>query len=249
MDSASYSHAVVGTPAESSLHTGPYDLGGGSERVLAAVNRIGRPLASFKRGDRVRGATGMSLRSGYSYLLEAAPGDLKVAAVAEADGFDPELTPGEILMLGAFEGKYLNDCVSEFPAEWFLGALMTGSLSPATPDPVRCNYFGIKSRLPLAEWKKGGWIPRRGGRKGADDRYKGMLADPSVNPDERGWFQWYCRYWMGRRLPEIDAIQIKRWRSFRRHAGAIRANCRRGDLTCRPRERQALLQWAYNPFI
>ena len=241
----------------------PYDLGGGSERVLAAVNRVGRPLAAFKRGDRVRGAGGMALRKGYSYVLEAAPGDLKAEGFhtsATADGmltlsretresFSPELTPGEMLMLGVFEGKYLNDCVAEFPAEWFLGALMTGSLSPAGPDPERCNYFKTKSRLPLAEWRRGGWAPRRGGHRGNADRYGGVLADPAVNPDERGWFQWYCRYWMGRRLPEIDAIQIKRWRAFRRHAGAIRANCAHGDLSCRPRERQALLQWAYNPFI
>lgn len=221
----------------------PYDLGGGSEQVLAAVNRIGRPLAAFKRGDRVRGAGGMALRKGYSYVLETAPG-------TEFDpSFKPELTPGEMLMLGVFEGKYLNDCVAEFPAEWFLGALMTGSLSPAGADPVRCNYFKTKSRLPLAEWRRGGWAPRRDGRRGNADRYGGVLADPAVNPDERGWFQWYCRYWMGRRLPEIDAIQIKRWRAFRRHAGAIRANCARSDLSCRPRERQALLQWAYNPFI
>jgi hypothetical protein len=223
-----------------------YDLGGGSERVLAAVNRSGRPLATFKRGDRVRGATGMALTRGYSYVLEAEPGDMEDGA---AVGFTPELTPAEMLMLGVFEGKYLNDCVTEFPAEWFLGALMTGSLSPAGADPVRCNYFGTKSRLPLGEWRRGGWAPRHGGRRGQADRYGGVLADPAVNPDERGWFQWYCRYWMGRRLPEIDAIQIKRWRAFRRHAGAIRANCARGDLTCRPRERQALLQWAYNPFI
>ncbi len=221
-----------------------YDLRGGAERVLAAVNRHGRPLATFKRGDRVRGATGMALTRAYSYVLDAAPG-----IMTDASDFEPELTPGEMLMLGVFEGKYLNDCVSEFPAEWFLGALMMGHLSPAGPDPARCNYFGIKSRLPLSEWRRGGWAPRRGGRRGNHDRYHGVLADPTVNPDERGWFQWYCRFWMGRRLPEIDAIQIKRWRAFRRHAGAIRVNCRRGDLTCRPRERQALLQWAYNPFI
>jgi hypothetical protein len=247
MESASSSGRAAGgagAGGASSFSTeGTYDLGGGSERVLAAVNRVGRPLAAFKRGDRVRGAGGMALRHGYSYVLEAEPGE----------GFDarfaPELTPGEMLMLGVFEGKYLNDCVAEFPAEWFLGALMTGSLSPAGPDPERCNYFKTKSRLPLAEWRRGGWAPRRGGHRGDDDRYRGVLADPAVNPDERGWFQWYCRYWMGRRIPEIDDIQIKRWRAFRRHAGAIRANCKRGDLVCRPRERQALLQWAYNPFI
>jgi hypothetical protein len=210
------------------------------EELQSSLLRGGRSLASFKPGDRVRGATGMSLRSGYSYMLEAAPGDLP------AD-FRPDLTPQEMLMLGVFEGKYLNDCVGEFPAEWFLGALMTDRLSPENPDPERCNLFGVASRQPLSVWKENGWAPSRGFR--GDDNYGGILADPMQNPDERGWFQWYCRFWMGRRLPVVDAIQIRRWRSFRRHAGAIRANCRRGGLKCRPRERQALLQWGYNPFI
>lgn len=211
-----------------------------TDELRSSLLRVGRPLASFKRGDRVRGSTGMSLRSGYSYLLESEPGDLP------AD-FRPDLTPQEMLMLGVFEGKYLNDCITEFPAEWFLGALMTNSLSPAVPDPIQCNLFGVKSRQPLSVWKENGWAPSRGPH--GKDHYGGLLADPTQNPDERGWFQWYCRFWMGRRIPEIDSIQIRRWRAFRRHAGAIRANCRSGDLSCRPRERQALLQWGYNPFI
>lgn len=211
--------------------------------VASNLQRYGRPLAAFKKGDRVRGCTGMALKQGYSYVLEAAPGDL-----SDAPEFQPDLTPGEMLMLGVFEGKYLNDCVAEFPAEWFVWALAMGRLSPGGPDPERCNLFRIKSRQPLAVWKENGWAPSRRGRP-AENHYHGVLANPDLNPDERGWFQWYCRYWMGRRLPQIDAIQIGRWRAFRRHAGAIRANCRRGDLTCRPRERQALLQWAYDPFI
>lgn len=206
----------------------------------SSLRRSGRPLATFRRGDRIRGCTAMSLRSGYSYVLEAEPGDLPAE-------FRPDLNPGEMLMLGVFEGKYLNDCVGEFPVEWFMGALMTGRLSPEGPDPERCNLFRIKSRQPLAVWRQNGWAPSR--RPPAKDNYRGVLKDSAQNPDERGWFQWYCRYWMGRRLPAIDDIQIRRWRAFRRHAGAIRANCRAGDLTCRPRERQALLQWGYNPFI
>ena len=200
----------------------------------------GRPLAEFKRGDRVRGASAMALRRGYSYVLAAAPGDLPPE-------FRPDVSPAEMLMLGVFEGKYLNDCTAEFPAEWFLGALMTGRLSPEGVDPVRCNMFGIKSRSPLEAWRAAGWAPSQ--RPPAEDNYHGMLSHTESNPDERGWFQWYCRYWMGRRIPALDDIQIRRWRAFRRHAGAIRANCRRGDLDCRPRERQALIQWAYNPFI
>ncbi len=139
-----------------------------------------------------------------------------------APDFMSELTPVEMLKLGVFEGKYLNDCQNEFPSSWFVEARLSD-----VPD-LSQNCFSVKSRLPLSEWKKHGWI---------------------LEPDPRGWFQWYCRYYLGRRLPEIDAIQIKRWRSFKRHRAQVVKNCFIGDLTCRPRQRQALLQWAYNPFF
>lgn len=137
--------------------------------------------------------------------------------------FKPEVSPAEMLRLGVFEGHYLNDCINEFPKSWFEEA----QIAEANPD-IDKNCFQLKSRLSLAEWKKRGWI---------------------IEPDPRGWFQWYCRYYMGRRIPEVDKIQIKRWRSFKRHKAQIQNNCFWGDLNCRPRQRQALLQWAYNPFI
>lgn len=138
------------------------------------------------------------------------------------DGFAPHLTPAKMLQMGVFEGKYLNDCRDEFPQSWFDGAKLSDR-----PDP-QINYFGIKSRQPLSVWQQKGWI---------------------VEPDPRGWFQWYCRYYMGRRLPTVDQFQIKRWHGFARHAGQIRANCYPGDIFCRPRQRQALLQWAHDPLI
>lgn len=139
-----------------------------------------------------------------------------------AADFTPFFSPQDMLEMGVFEGKYCNDCRDEFPASWFENARISD-----TPDPD-LNYFGIKSRQPLSVWRQKGWI---------------------YGPDPRGWFQWYCRYYLGRRLPDIDIIQIKRWRGFARHAGQIRANCAPGDIFCRPRQRQALLQWSYDPLI
>jgi hypothetical protein len=149
-----------------------------------------------------------------------------VIAEPEGKNFDPSFTPHfspkEMLKLGVFEGKYCNDCRDEFPKDWFKEA-KTGQ----TANP-QLNFFKVKSRQPLSVWREKGWI---------------------LGPDPRGWFQWYCRYYLGRRLPEIDARQIKRWKSFARHVGQIKANCMPMDIDCRPRQRQALLQWAYDPFI
>ena len=134
--------------------------------------------------------------------------------------FRPELTPKEMLALGVFGGKYLTDCRAEFPADWFDGA----KLSPARRDPS-LNYFGVDASQPLSVWRRNGWI----------------------HPDDpRGWFQWYCRYFIGRRLPEEDARQIKRWKAIRRHVAQIPHHCEPGDPHCRPRQRQALLHWAYD---
>ncbi len=127
-----------------------------------------------------------------------------------------------MLELGVFEGKYCNDCGGEFPAGWF------GTAKISETADARPNCFGIKSRQPLSVWRDKGWI---------------------YGPDPRGWFQWYCRYYLGRRLEDIDSKQIGRWRTFARHAGQVRANCEPGDLFCRPRQRQALLQWSHATFI
>ena len=207
--------------------------------VIRAANR-GRPLRHYKQGDTIHGNSSMGLTRRYEYTLACAPGE-------DMDPrFKPALTPAEMLFMGVFEGKYLNDSTDEFPCEWFLWAAAAGRLSPERPD-VSKNYFGVKSRQPLSVWRENMWTAVRGHRSTGDGR--AILADPEKNPDERGWFQWYCRYWMGRRLPELDAVQIGRWRSFARHAGAIRARCSPRAVSCSPKERQALLQWAYNPFI
>ncbi|KEJ89549.1 hypothetical protein [Sulfitobacter donghicola] len=140
----------------------------------------------------------------------------------QTDEFKPHFSPAQMLEMGVFEGKYCNDCTDEFPESWFANAKTSD-----TPD-VSLNYFGIKSRQPLSVWQQKGWV---------------------FEPDPRGWFQWYCRYYLGRRLAQVDQLQIKRWRGFARHAGQIRANCEPADIFCRPRQRQALLQWSYDPLI
>ena len=146
-----------------------------------------------------------------------------VLSAATGRGFDPEftpdLTPAEMLKLGVFGGKYMTDCGKEFPESWFAQA----KLSPKKKDRS-LNCFGVDASQPLAEWRRKGWLHE---------------------DDPRGWFQWYCRYYMGRRH-EDDARQIGRWKAIRRHVRQIEKNCERGDVFCRPRQRQALLHWAYD---
>jgi hypothetical protein len=154
------------------------------------------------------------MQKGYRYVLSARPGrDF-------APGFEPELTPKQMLRLGVFCGKYMTDTRKEFPASWFAGAKLASDKSDCS-----LNFFGIEASQPLSTWRKKGWIHR---------------------DDPRGWFQWYCRYYMGRRMPEEDERQIKRWKAIRRHVAQVKCHCDPGDLTCRPRQRQALLQWAYD---
>ena len=133
--------------------------------------------------------------------------------------FTPDLTPPQMLRLGVFGGKYMTDCRAEFPRAWFALAKLC-----AERHEPRLNFFGVNASQPLSVWRRNGWISGQ---------------------DPRGWFQWYCRYYMGRRSPD-DERQIRRWRAIRRHAAGVQKNCERGDLECRRRQRQALLHWAYD---
>jgi hypothetical protein len=134
-------------------------------------------------------------------------------------GFTPELPPGQMLELGVFGGRYMTDCQEEFPEAWFRRA----RLSPGRSDPA-LNHFRVIASKPLSHWRRKGWIHPQ---------------------DPRGWFQWYCRYYMGRRTLDDDR-QIARWRAMQRHVAQLVRNCRPADVDCRPRQRQALLQWAYD---
>jgi hypothetical protein len=134
--------------------------------------------------------------------------------------FKPQLTPKQMLRLGVFGGRYMTDCRREFPAAWFKGA----KLARGRRDPA-LNFFGVDASRPLSEWRRKGWLHR---------------------DDPRGWFQWYCRYYLGRRMPEEDRRQIRRWKAIRRHVRQVQKYCEPGELTCRRRQRQALLHWAYD---
>lgn len=135
--------------------------------------------------------------------------------------FKPDLTPKQMLALGVFGGKYMTDCQKEFPKSWFIKAKLANGVANK-----KLNYFKVSASQPLKEWERKGWINKQ--------------------HDPRGWFQWYCRYYMGRRLPIEDDRQIKRWRAIARHIGQIKKNCLPGDVLCRPKQRQALLHWAYD---
>jgi len=134
--------------------------------------------------------------------------------------FKPELTPKEMLKLGVFGGKYMTDCRDEFPEDWFTSA----KLCHEKHDP-NLNFFGIYASMTLSVWQKKGWI---------------------YPEDPRGWFQWFCRYYIGRRIPLEDARQIKRWKAIKRHVVQIKNNCSKKDLGCRRKQRQAVLHWAYD---
>ena len=136
--------------------------------------------------------------------------------------FKPQLTPKKMLELGVFGGSYFGLNIKEYPKTWFKNAKISKNFD------VNINRFKVKSGLSREEWLKKGWI---------------------FKEDPLGWFQWYCRYSMGRRIPRIDEIQIKRWKNFKRHVLAIKKNCEPLNLSCRRRQRQAILQWAYDPFI
>ena len=136
--------------------------------------------------------------------------------------FKPELTPKKMLELGVFGGSYFGSKIKEFPLSWIKNAKLSKNFD------VNINRFKVKSGLSKEHWIEKGWI---------------------FKEDPLGWFQWYCRFCKGRRISHIDEIQIKRWKNFRRHVLAIKKNCEKNDLGCRRRQRQAILQWAYNPFI
>jgi hypothetical protein len=162
------------------------------------------------------------MQKGYTYILSEPEGK------NFAKDFRPELTPKQMLAVGVFGGVYMRDAKKEYPKNWFTKA----KFAPENTDKTRkhyhdpqINHFKVNASQPLSVWREKGWISEY---------------------DPRGWFEWYCRYYMGRRIPDEDTRQINRWKKMVRHVGQIRVNCKTGDELCRPRQRQALLHWAYD---
>ncbi len=169
------------------------------------------------------------MQKNYAYILSELEGKNFDSS------FRPDLTPKQMLELGVFGGVYMRDCEKEFPSDWFKKAKFApfnkvenhknNNLPDDNKHIASINYFGVNASQPLSVWKNKGWI------------YK---------EDPRGWFQWYCRYYLGRRIPNEDLRQIKRWRAMVRHVAQISHKCRVGDFSCNTRQRQALLHWAYD---
>jgi len=132
--------------------------------------------------------------------------------------FDPEFRP-ELTPKKMLElGVFCGKYMTDCRKEFPASWFARAKLSPSGRD-CSLNYFGVDASQPLSAWRNKGWI----------------------HPDDpRGWFQWYYRYYLG------DARQIKRWKAIRRHVAQVKRHCEPGDSTCRPRQRQALLRWAYD---
>ena len=136
--------------------------------------------------------------------------------------FKPQLSPQKMLEIGVFGGSYFGNKINEYPKSWFKNAKLSKTFD------IEKNRFKVRAGLSRKEWIDKGWI---------------------FKEDPLGWFQWYCRVINGRRIRRIDEVQIKRWKAFKRHVAAIKKNCEPNNIHCRRKQRQAILQWAYNPFI
>ena len=148
------------------------------------------------------------------------------------NSFKPMLTPKKMLNKGIFGGTYFNQLVDYriFPEDWFSNLDETYFLSKIYNKKI--NYFNIKSGQSQEEWELKGWIHK---------------------DDPRGWFEWYCKYFSGRRH-EDDERQIKRWAALAGKRGRfsrflvtqiINKNGKWNDESISPKIRQVLQHWGY----
>merc|ERR1711871_1378915 len=156
--------------------------------------------------------------------------------------FRPNLDPGQVMKLGSFGGTYFRPITSavtgksykkvytEFPAAWFEG-LKKHQVASKSYDPG-LNRYRVKCGGSLDMWESSGWIS---------------------DIDPYGWFQWYCRFFLGRRSSD-DERQVKRALGVCGKKGRFRnqliGKCARAgttydDATISPVIRQALQHWGY----
>lgn len=159
--------------------------------------------------------------------------------------FKPNLSPKEVMQAGSFGGTYYRDIVSavtgekykgkevikEFPADWFEGLDIDETIVSPVYQKVT-NKYGVSCGASLGQWECSGWIS-------------------SLDP--YGWFQWYCRFFLGRRSTD-DARQIDRWAKGQGPSGRwrsrfcndiIKKGAKFDDVKVSPVIRQLLLHWAY----
>jgi len=159
--------------------------------------------------------------------------------------FSPNLSPQQVLQMGAFGGTYFRDIISavtghrhhgleiisEFPKEWFAALDLEKQVTSQTYQKA-VNHYKVACGGSLGMWETSGWIAE---------------ADPY------GWFQWYCRFYLGRRSSDDDR-QIDRWMKGQGPKGRwrvqlmnkiIKVNAQYDDIKISPVMRQVLLHWAY----
>ena len=159
--------------------------------------------------------------------------------------FKPNVVPKDVFKKGAFGGTYFRpiyssitdknytgkSVISEYPKSWFTGLNIDNVVISETYDK-KVNKYGVKCGSSLESWEKSGWI---------------------VKEDPYGWFQWYCRFYRGRRMYD-DERQIDRWAKlagpngrFRRRLmnEIIKKNKKYDDPSVSPVIRQVLLLWGY----
>lgn len=147
--------------------------------------------------------------------------------------FDPNLTPNQILLSGAFGGSYFG--IEDLKGDYDYQSLFQNLLSDVPPHlylgekyKPRLNKFRIRSGMDYKYWTDMGWIHQ-------DDPY--------------GWFEWYLKYYNGRRHTD-DERQISRWQQFCGVNGRWRNRIysrinETGDWNASPRIQQSLLHWGY----
>jgi hypothetical protein len=149
--------------------------------------------------------------------------------------FYPNLTPRQVIEAGAFGGCYFGYPIDErvdYDYDTLFKYHFEGldeELYLGRDYKPKSNKWKIRSGKDYRFWKDMGWMHK-------DDPY--------------GWFEWWCKYDMGRRH-EDDKRQISRWQAFCGNEGRWRNNIYRQvqksgeDWTVSPRIQQSLLHWGY----